>query len=152
MRVHRRRRGISGQDIRKYIEAVHRMNDLGAVIIHVANETSQEGSTPSGGDHLVTVDGDMVNRCEVFDVADLDAALARFEELYPPTPRLENTATRVQERVFSYIAAGDWDAVAQITAEKFPSTIVGEWSTPGSYTVGMPISKAHRRPSMSVSR
>ena len=31
--------------------------------------------------------------------------------------RLENTATRVQERVFAYIAARDWDAVAQMTAE-----------------------------------
>ena len=102
--------------------------------------------------NLLTVEGDLFNRSEIFDEEDLDAAIARFEQLRPPTPRLENTATRVQERVFSYIAARDWDAVAQITAEKFPSTIVGEWSTPGSYTVGMPISKAHRRPSMSASR
>ena len=28
-----------------------------------------------------TVDGDLINRCELFDEADLDAALARFDEL-----------------------------------------------------------------------
>ena len=40
----------------------------------------------------------MVNRCEVFDEADLDAALARFDELSRPTPRLENTASQVPTR------------------------------------------------------
>ena len=30
---------------------------------------------------LLTVEGDLINRCEMFDEADLDAALARFEEL-----------------------------------------------------------------------
>jgi hypothetical protein len=30
---------------------------------------------------LYTVDGDLINRCELFDEADLDAALARFDEL-----------------------------------------------------------------------
>ena len=39
----------------------------------------------------------MVNRCEVFDEADLDAALARFEQLSRPAPRLENTASQVAE-------------------------------------------------------
>ena len=32
---------------------------------------------------ILTVEGDMVNRAEVFDEADLDAALARFEQLSP---------------------------------------------------------------------
>ena len=40
---------------------------------------------------MMTVDGEMVNRCEIFDEADLDAAIARFEELSQPTPRLENS-------------------------------------------------------------
>ena len=30
---------------------------------------------------LFTVDGDLINRCELFDEAELDAAIARFEEL-----------------------------------------------------------------------
>jgi hypothetical protein len=30
---------------------------------------------------VITVDGTLVNRCEMFDAADLDVALSRFEEL-----------------------------------------------------------------------
>ena len=33
------------------------------------------------GVNVVTVDGDMVNRTEFFDEAELDAAIARFEVL-----------------------------------------------------------------------
>ena len=44
--------------------------------------------------HLLTFEGDAINRCEIFDEADLDAALARFDELSAPTPQLENAATR----------------------------------------------------------
>ena len=47
---------------------------------------------------LLTVDGDLINRGEIFDEADIDAALARFDELHRPAPRLENAATRVAER------------------------------------------------------
>ena len=65
----------------------------------------------------MTVDGEMVSRMEVFDEGDLDAALAKFEELSRPAPHLENTATRVFERLYSHVAAGEWHAVAQITAE-----------------------------------
>ena len=107
-----------GQNTRTYIEAVHRLDNLGAVITHAAHGTSQEGFDAEWrGVQILTVDGEMVNRSEVFDEEDLDAAIARFEELHPPTPRLENRATRAWERLFSYIAAGDWDAVAQATAE-----------------------------------
>ena len=47
---------------------------------------------------LLTVEGDLINRCELFDEADLDAALARFDELSRPAPRLENAASQVYER------------------------------------------------------
>ena len=50
------------------------------------------------GDRPLTVDGDLINRCELFDEADLDAALARFDELSRPAPRLENAASQVYER------------------------------------------------------
>ena len=33
--------------------------------------------------NIFTFEGDLISRCEVFDEADLDAALARFEELDP---------------------------------------------------------------------
>ena len=79
----------------------------------------KRASTPSGGDrHILTVDGDLINRCEIFDEADLDAALARFDELNRPAPRLENAATRVTERFQAYFAARDWDAMAEITGRR----------------------------------
>jgi hypothetical protein len=42
----------------------------------------------------MSIEGDQFNRCEVFDEADMDAALARFEELSLSAPRLENAVTR----------------------------------------------------------
>ena len=43
-----------------------------------AHGTSQEGFDAEWrGIDFLTVDGDLLNRCEVFDEADLDAALAR---------------------------------------------------------------------------
>ena len=105
-------------DFKIYIEAVHCLSNLGAVVTHKGRGTSKEGFEAEWREiSLGTVEGSQFNRTELFDETDLDAAIARFQELHPPTLRLDNTATRVQERVFSYIAAGDWDAVAQITAE-----------------------------------
>ena len=69
-------------DLSIYIEAVHRLSDLGAVVTHVAHGTSHEGFDAEWRMiELLTVDGDLINRCELFDEADLDAALARFDEL-----------------------------------------------------------------------
>ena len=59
-----------------------------------------KGTSPEGFDaewqmiDIFTVEGDRLSRSEVFDEADLDAALARFDELHPPTRRLENAASR----------------------------------------------------------
>ena len=86
-------------DVKVYIEAVHRLSDLGAVVTQVSNGTSQEGFDAEWREiNSSTVDGDLINRCELFDEADLDAALARFDELSRPAPRLENAASRVYER------------------------------------------------------
>ncbi len=56
----------------------------------------------------------MVNHCELFEVADLDAALARLDELLPPAPRVHNAANGVHERILRYItprlAGSDRDA------------------------------------------
>ena len=65
-------------DLSIYIEAVHRLNDLGAVVTHAAHGTSQEGFDAEWRViDILTVEGDLINRCEIFDEADLDAALAR---------------------------------------------------------------------------
>jgi class 3 adenylate cyclase len=95
-----------------YVEAVHSLGNLGAVVTHAASGTSKEGFDAEWrGIDLVTVEGDVVKRAEVFDEADLDVALARFDELQRPAPRLESAASRVYERQKECYAAGDWDAM-----------------------------------------
>ena len=57
---------------------------------------SQEGFAAEWREvDVLMVEGDIVNHCEIFDEADIDAALARFDELQPQSPRLENTASQV---------------------------------------------------------
>ena len=105
---------------------MHRLSDLGAVVTQASNGTSQDGlrSRVAGDQHLLTVEGDLINRCEMFDEADLDAALARFDELSRPAPRLENAASRVYERIRTYFAARDWDAHGRgYWPTTFPATI-----------------------------
>jgi len=105
-------------DLRLYIEAVHRLSDLGAVLTQASYGTSQAGFEAEWRIvELVTIDGDRVNRGELFEEADIDAAIARFEQLGRPAPRLENAATRVVEHFFDCLAARDWDAMAKILAD-----------------------------------
>ncbi len=66
---------------------------------------------------VLTVEGDRISRCEIFDEADLDAALARFEQLHPQAPRLENAASQVGQRFMTYFATRDWDAYAEILSD-----------------------------------
>ncbi len=97
---------------------MHRLNDLGCVITHVAHETSQEGFYAEWRVvSVLTLEGDLVNRGEVFDEADLDAALARFDELQPQAPRLENAAIRVWGRFQTYLEADDWVEMAKMATE-----------------------------------
>jgi hypothetical protein len=104
-------------DLSNSIEAVHRLDDLAAVVTNTSHETSQEGFAAEWRViTVVTVEGDMLSRCEVFDEADIDAALARFEELHPHAPRLENAASRVYERLWGRFMARDWEAVAETIA------------------------------------
>ncbi|WP_424063476.1 BTAD domain-containing putative transcriptional regulator, partial [Mycobacterium sp.] len=115
-------RDILGREqlITNYIEAVHRLNNLGAVFTQVLNLSSQEGFDAEWRIvALMTVEGDLVSRAELFDEADLDAAIAKFEQLSCPAPWLENTASQIGERFVAYFAAGDWDAMATILAYNF---------------------------------
>ena len=71
-----------GHDIHFYIEAVHRLSDLGAVVTHAGRGTSHEGFDAEWREvMLFTVDGDIVQPLRGIRRGDLDAALARFEEL-----------------------------------------------------------------------
>ncbi|HEY2447802.1 MAG TPA: hypothetical protein VGI49_03120 [Mycobacterium sp.] len=68
--------------LNNYIETVHRLSDLGAVVTNVASGTSQDGFDAEWRMiHLFTIEGDLISRCEMFDEADLDAATARFDQL-----------------------------------------------------------------------
>ena len=100
-----------------YIEAVHRLDELGAVVTQVVNGTSHEGLDVEWRMiEISTVEDDLYSRVEIFDDADLDAALARFEELHAQAPRLENEASRVFERFWACFAARDWGAMAKLLA------------------------------------
>ncbi len=110
------------QTLNVYIETVHRLNDLGAVFTWAAYGASHEGFEAEWrGVNLMTVDGEMVDRSEIFDEGDLDAALAKFDQLGQRAPRLENTASQAYERIFAWFAARDWDAIADIVADEFSS-------------------------------
>jgi hypothetical protein len=75
-------------DLRVYTEAVHRLSALGAVITSSSRGTSTEGFDAEWRMvQILTVDCDRITSCELFDEADLDAALTRFAELHTPVPR-----------------------------------------------------------------
>ena len=78
-------------DISIYMEAVHRLSDLGAVVTHTARGISNEDFDAEWRMiDLYAVEGELISRLEMFDEADIDAALARFDELERPASGLEN--------------------------------------------------------------
>nr|WP_268778108.1 BTAD domain-containing putative transcriptional regulator [Mycolicibacterium malmesburyense] len=103
-----------------YVETVHRLNLLGAVVTYASKAASREGFEAEWREvTLSTVDGELINRCELFDEADLDTALARFEELSRPTDRLENAATRASDRLYACFKGRDWPAMADVVTHDF---------------------------------
>ena len=85
---------------------------------HVARGSHQGFDAEWRDIGVVTVDGDMINRYELFDEADLDAALARFDEL-PPRARLTRKRSKSSGRTLrAYFAARDWTAMAEILADE----------------------------------
>lgn len=106
-------------DISFRIEAVHRLNDRGAVVTHALHGTSREGFEAEWREiHLMTLDGEQFNRSEMFDEADLDTALARFDELSRPAPQLENAASRAYDRFNRAFNLRDWAAVSDLLADQ----------------------------------
>ena len=111
-------------NIRRSIEAVHRLDNLGAVVTHTAYGTSREGFDAEWRlVALLTFTGDLISRCELFDEADLDAALARFDELHTRAPRLENAASQAVDRFWKYVGASEWVAMAGTMADDFSRAI-----------------------------
>ena len=92
------------QDMSTYIDAVHQLNDLGAVFTQVVTGTSQDGFDAEWRlVELMTVEGGLINRAEFFDETDLDAALAKFEQLSRPAPQLENAASQAYHALSSVL-------------------------------------------------
>ena len=109
-------------DTKIYVESVHRLSDLGAVVTHAYAGTSRDGFDAEWREvSLNLLDGDRVNRTELFDEADVDAALAGFEELHQQPRRPDNASTRVAERFLAHFAARDWDAMAEMLAADYSS-------------------------------
>jgi hypothetical protein len=99
-------------DFKIYIEAVHRLSNAGAVVTHVAYGTSPEGLDAEWRMiELLAVGRDPINRCELYDEADLDAALARFDELDRQAPLVGNAATRTGARVADAFNRRDVDGL-----------------------------------------
>ncbi len=99
---------------------MHRLSSIGALITHTSGGTSPEGFDAEWRMiQVLTVEGDHVNRCELFDEADLDIALARFDELSAQTRCLENAASQADKRFLTRFAAGDWDAMAELLADNY---------------------------------
>jgi ketosteroid isomerase-like protein len=69
---------------------------------------------------LLTVERGRVTRLELFELEDVDAALARFEELQPDPSRIPpNAATRANDRAALAIAAGDRSALRALASPDF---------------------------------
>ena len=110
----------STADVSFHIVAVHRLSDLGAVITQAIHGTSQEGFDAEWQNiGIFTFEGDLANRCEIFDETDMDAALARFDELHPRPRQLGNAASRVEQRFTTYFATRNWAAIAGLIATDF---------------------------------
>jgi ketosteroid isomerase-like protein len=81
------------------------------------------GTLPEGGAferpyvNVATVAGGRIDRVELFEVDQLDAALARFAELRPDPLRIPpNAATRASDRWSEAVASGDWETVEALFA------------------------------------
>lgn len=97
---------------------VHRLTGLGAVITHTARVTSRDGFDAEFQDVVVsTLAGNTVNHLELFDEADLDAALVRFEQVSQRAPKLENAASRARDRFLACFIARDWDTIHSMLAD-----------------------------------
>jgi len=96
---------------------VHRLTSLGAVVTHAVRGTSQEGFEAEWRETaFLTFDGEKISRCEVFDEADLEAALARFDELNRQVPQLENAATRTWWRLVETFNSRDLNGLIALSA------------------------------------
>ena len=107
-------------DLSIHIEAVHQLSSFGAVVTREVHGTSREGFDAEWRMiQLLTVEGDRISRSELFDEKDIEAALARFDELHSQTQRLENAASRASRRYLERFVARDWGTMAEMLADDY---------------------------------
>ncbi len=105
-------------DVNVYVEAVHRLSNLGGVVTQCARGSSREGFDAEWREVvLLTFEAGRVNHFEVFDEADLAAALARFDELDRPASAFENAATRTWERLVEAYNRRDVEGFLALTTQ-----------------------------------
>jgi hypothetical protein len=105
------------RDVTVYIEAVHRLTERAAVITHVGKATSPDGAEAEWRVvDVYSIEGSQIDRCEMFDDTDLDAALARFDEINRPAPQLRNTATQTWARLVETFNRRELDALVTLAA------------------------------------
>ena len=105
-------------DLYMYVESVHRLSDDAAAFTHAARGTSQDGFTADWRIvDVLTIEDGRGKHCELFDEADLDKALARYDELRPCARKLENAASRMLARFLPHFASREWDAMAEMLTE-----------------------------------
>ena len=106
-------------DARYEATAVHALDAHGTVINFVIEGTDIHGSELQWPRTFLIFFGDGETRMDVFEVDDVDAALARFDELSRPAPRLENAASRAVERYLAHFPARGWDVMSEMLADDF---------------------------------
>ena len=95
--------------------AVHALDAHGTVANLVIEGTDAHGNELQWA-RAILFDADEP-RLEIYEEVDVEVALARFDELRPYEPRLENAASRIIQRYLAHFAARDWDAMAGILAD-----------------------------------
>ena len=125
-------------DTKIHIAAVHRLSNCGALVTHVARGTSQAGFDAEWRDiHLLDGRRQTLSRSELFDEADLDTALARFDELSRPVPEPWVTPQAKRPHASAeQFAAQDWNAMTELLADDYVNDDRRRVETPGSDTVG----------------
>ena len=113
--------GSSTANIRTYVEAVHRLNDLGAVVTYVAHGTSQEGFDAEWrGVDLLTVEGDgqPLRNLRRGRHRHRDREVRRAQ---PAGTAAGKRGKPMAERFLAHFAARDWDAMAEMLADDYSS-------------------------------
>jgi hypothetical protein len=108
-------------DARRTVNKIHAINAHGALCAVMRTGTTTDGVvTEALATSLYVVADGHVSRLEIFSPGDVDAALARFDEI-TSAPTLENRCTRVVQQRRDAFVAGDWNLARSLMRDDFVS-------------------------------